>query len=71
MNIELALAEELKTALHDLYQIDIQADASLIQPTRKEFDGDLTIVVRQIMPKSLSKKEKELIEKLRKQENFR
>ena len=45
MNIELSLAEELKTVLHDLYQIDIQADASLIQPTRKEFDGDLTIVV--------------------------
>ena len=45
MNIELSLAEELKTVLHDLYQIDIQADASLIQPTRKEFEGDLTIVV--------------------------
>ena len=45
MNIEIALAEELKTVLHELYQIDIQADASLIQPTRKEFDGDLTIVV--------------------------
>ena len=39
MNIELALAEE------ELYQIDIQADASLVQPTRKEFEGDLTIVV--------------------------
>ena len=45
MNIELALAEELKNALHELYQIDIQADASLVQPTRKEFEGDLTIVV--------------------------
>ena len=45
MNIEIALAEELKTVLHELYQIDIQADASLIQPTPKEFDGDLTIVV--------------------------
>lgn len=45
MDIELALAEELKNALHELYQIDIQADASLVQPTRKEFEGDLTIVV--------------------------
>ena len=45
MNIELALAEELKNVLHELYQIDIQADASLVQPTRKEFEGDLTIVV--------------------------
>ncbi len=45
MNIELALAEELNNALHELYQIDIQADASLVQPTRKEFEGDLTIVV--------------------------
>ena len=45
MNIELALAEELKNALHELYQIDIQTDASLVQPTRKEFEGDLTIVV--------------------------
>jgi arginyl-tRNA synthetase len=45
MNIELALAEELRNALHELYQIDIQADASLVQPTRKEFEGDLTIVV--------------------------
>ena len=45
MDIELALAEELKNALHELYQIDIQADASLVQPTRKEFEWDLTIVV--------------------------
>lgn len=45
MDVELALAEELKNALHELYQIDIQADASLVQPTRKEFEGDLTIVV--------------------------
>ena len=45
MNIEFALAEELKNVLHELYQIDIQADASLVQPTRKEFEGDLTIVV--------------------------
>ncbi len=45
MNIELALAEELKNVLHELYHIDIQADASLAQPTRKEFEGDLTIVV--------------------------
>ena len=45
MNIEFALAEGLKNVLYELYQIDIQADASLVQPTRKEFEGDLTIVV--------------------------
>lgn len=31
--------------MKELYNIDIEANASLIQPTRKEFDGDLTIVV--------------------------
>ena len=35
------------------------------------YKGDLIIVVKQIMPNSLSKKEKELIDKLRKQENFK
>ena len=43
--LENLLAEALQTALHELYQLDIPADRNLIQPTRKEFDGDFTIVV--------------------------
>ena len=45
MTLESTLAAALKTTLNELYNIDIEANASLIQPTRKEFDGDLTIVV--------------------------
>jgi arginyl-tRNA synthetase len=39
------LANALKTALYDLYQIDWTPDTSLIQKTKKEFEGDFTIVV--------------------------
>lgn len=45
MKIETALATALQQTLLELYNINIEADASLIQPTRKEFEGDLTIVV--------------------------
>ena len=45
MKIETALATALQKTLSELYNISIEADASLIQPTRKEFEGDLTIVV--------------------------
>lgn len=45
MKIETALATALQQTLSELYNISIEADASLIQPTRKEFEGDLTIVV--------------------------
>ena len=45
MKIEIALATALQKTLSELYNINIEADASLIQPTRKEFEGDLTIVV--------------------------
>jgi len=45
MKIETALATALQKTLLELYDINIDADASLIQPTRKEFEGDLTIVV--------------------------
>ena len=45
MKIETALATALQKTLSELYNINIEADASLIQPTRKEFEGDLTIVV--------------------------
>ncbi len=39
------IAETLKEALHDLYQIEWQADPSIMQKTKKEFDGDFTLVV--------------------------
>lgn len=45
MTLEATLSTALKSTLQELYNIDIEANASLIQPTRKEFDGDLTIVV--------------------------
>lgn len=45
MKIETALATALQKTLSELYNISIEADTSLIQPTRKEFEGDLTIVV--------------------------
>ena len=45
MKIETALATALQKTLSELYNINIEADANLIQPTRKEFEGDLTIVV--------------------------
>ena len=39
------IAETLKEALHDLYQIEWEADPSIMQKTKKEFDGDFTLVV--------------------------
>ena len=39
------IANTLSNALKDLYQIDWQADASVIQKTKKEFEGDFTVVV--------------------------
>ena len=45
MNIETQIAAALQTALKQLYNIDIEADANLVQPTRKGFTGDLTVVV--------------------------
>lgn len=45
MTLESTLAAALQSSLKELYNIDIQADNSLVQPTRKEFEGDLTIVV--------------------------
>ena len=45
MILEQTLAEALQRALQDLYQLEIPATRNLIQPTRKEFDGDFTIVV--------------------------
>ncbi|MBR4136418.1 MAG: arginine--tRNA ligase [Bacteroidales bacterium] len=45
MTLERTLASALKDALQALYQITIEPDEKLIQPTRKEFEGDRTIVV--------------------------
>ena len=45
MILEQTIAEALQRTLQDLYQIEIPATRNLIQPTRKEFDGDFTIVV--------------------------
>lgn len=39
------IATTLKSALNDLYQIDWQLDTSIIQKTKKEFEGDFTLVV--------------------------
>jgi arginyl-tRNA synthetase len=39
------IAETLQQALRDLYQIEWQADPSIMQKTKKEFEGDFTLVV--------------------------
>lgn len=43
--LELLLATALKDSLKELYNLDIEADKSLIQKIKKEFEGDFTIVV--------------------------
>ena len=43
--LELLLATALNDSLKELYNLDIEADKSLIQKTKKEFEGDFTIVV--------------------------
>ncbi|MCR4681201.1 MAG: arginine--tRNA ligase [Bacteroidales bacterium] len=45
MSPEKIIAEGLKETLNEIYGIDIAADTALVQPTRKEFEGDFTIVV--------------------------
>ena len=45
MKLETQIATALQNALKHLYNIDIEADANLVQPTRKGFTGDLTVVV--------------------------
>lgn len=45
MTLENTLALALQHTLKELYNIDIQPDSSLLQPTRKEFEGDFTMVV--------------------------
>ena len=43
--MKLKIAQTLSKALHELYQIDWQTDTSIIQNTKREFEGDFTIVV--------------------------
>ncbi|MBQ3734945.1 MAG: arginine--tRNA ligase [Bacteroidales bacterium] len=45
MILETQIAIALQNALKNLYNIDIEPDANLVQPTRKGFTGDLTVVV--------------------------
>ena len=45
MTLETQISQALQNALKQLYNIDIEADANLVQPTRKGFTGDLTVVV--------------------------
>ena len=45
MILETQIALALQNALKQLYNIDNEADANLVQPTRKGFTGDLTVVV--------------------------
>lgn len=45
MSLENTISTALQSTLKELYNIDVEANASQIQPTRKEFEGDLTIVV--------------------------
>ena len=45
MILETQIATALQNALKQLYNIDIEADPALVQPTRKGFTGDLTVVV--------------------------
>ena len=45
MILENQIAIALQNALKNLYNIDIEPDTNLVQPTRKGFTGDLTVVV--------------------------
>ena len=45
MKLEAQIATALQNALKHLYNIDIESDPALVQPTRKGFTGDLTVVV--------------------------
>ncbi|MBO7629291.1 MAG: arginine--tRNA ligase, partial [Bacteroidales bacterium] len=43
--LELLIATALRDVLKELYNLDIEIDKNLVQKTRKEFEGDFTIVV--------------------------
>jgi len=44
-NIPEILADAMVDALKELYQAELESDKIAVQETRKEFDGDYTIVV--------------------------
>ena len=43
--LELLIATALRDVLKELYNLDIEIDKNLVQKTRKEFEGDFTVVV--------------------------
>ena len=43
--IEIMIAGALQQALKELYNIDYSVSLNLVQKTRKEYEGDFTIVV--------------------------
>ena len=43
--LELLFANALKDVLKELYNLDIEVNKNLVQKTKKEFEGDFTIVV--------------------------
>jgi arginyl-tRNA synthetase len=45
MTIENTLIELIRLALKELFSIDIEENSISLQPTRKEFEGDFTLVV--------------------------
>jgi len=59
MNIELQLSEAIASALHTLFQISIAPADVQLQPTRKEFEGNLTFVLFPYI-KQTSKKPEEI-----------
>ena len=45
MKIEKSLQQAIAQALHNLYNIEADADSIVLQSTKKEFEGDYTLVV--------------------------
>lgn len=45
MSIERVLISHIQQALKELFDLDAQAEQLTVQPTRKEFEGDFTLVV--------------------------
>ena len=45
MSIDVIIAEAVARAVKDLYGVDADASAIVPQATRKEFEGNLTVVV--------------------------
>ena len=45
MTIESTIVEQVKNAVQSLYQTEVAADSIVIQETRKEFEGQVTVVI--------------------------